>query len=454
MSDFKILFKRGPEGAPSRWQEGCPLLIEAWQITKNISTGETWLQMRVCNVFSQPITNASIEFEGTDHNGKKEKQVLKLPETELYSGFSFEFHPTLLDNEIKEANAYVENVTLKDGNTWTSTDEIHLVPVERKQVSLDGQQKEARAKLLDDAGCTKSNRAINFQFESHQDWWLCACGQLNLCTERCISCSIPKQESGAFEDQKQLEEAYEKIKEEKSERSKKHTRTAAIAIAAVLVCGLLIVGIWSVTHSLSTRSILNLEYLTNLSHDQAISYLKGKSSTVSESENVVKAWIKDDESNLNNEGTIDPKTVFYTLSENSHSMLYFAAKGETYSSLDDIHRAVIERSGLSNQFFSGSDTDAGTYYYKDTTRYLLTVGRCKVNNEDAAWYVCSSGKTSGYGSSSSSLKDNANITIIVAKLDDTGGYSSYESIEKKLSQLNNNSLLRYFDGFELNKSLK
>lgn len=43
MSSFKVLIKRDAEAAPPLWQEGCPLLVETWQISKNLSTNEVWL---------------------------------------------------------------------------------------------------------------------------------------------------------------------------------------------------------------------------------------------------------------------------------------------------------------------------------------------------------------------------------------------------------------------------
>lgn len=105
---------------------------------------------------------------------------------------------------------------------------------------------------------------------------------------------------------------------------------------------------------------------------------------------------------------------------------------------------------MNDIFFSGSDTEGSNkYYYGELKSYKVTAGRCKIDNEDAAWYVCSSGETSGSGTSLSPLKGNASITIIVSKLEGSGNYSSYEKIEQKLRGMN----LRNFVGFSLNKTL-
>lgn len=456
MSSFQVLIKRDAEAAPPLWQEGCPLLVETWQISKNLSTNEVWLQLRIRNTSNQPVTASIVKFKGTGLNGKVNSRTFELPQTTLHPGFTFEFHPALLGNkEVNEASVFVESVELEDKSTWSNTKETNVVPIERKEISLDGKQAEARAKLLEEEGCTKSSQAKKYQFESHENWWLCACGQLNLGTEKCNACSIPKQETNAFEDLEQIEETRKQIEKAKVQRTKKNSKIAAALVAAVVVCGLIIVGIASMIHDFSTRSILNLAYLTNLSHDQSVSYLKEKSSTVSESDNVVSAWIKDEESNLGDEGNIDPKRVLYTFSENDHSMLYFTVKGADTSSLDDVHDAIVKKSGLNDIFFSGSDTEGSNkyykkYYYDETKTYKVTAGRCKIDDKDAAWYVCSSGdEASRNGSSLSLLKGNASITIIVSKLNASGTYSSYESIKQKLLGMN----LRDFVGFRLNKTL-
>lgn len=397
------------------------------------------------------MTASIVKFKGTGLDGKVNSRTFELPQTTLHHGSTFEFHPALLGNkEVNEASVFVESVELEGKSTWSNTKETNVVPIERKKISLNDKQAEARAKLLEEEGCIKSSQAKKCQFESHENWWLCACGQLNLGTEKCNACSIPKQETNAFEDLEQIEETRKQIEKAKVQHTKKNSKIAAALVAAVVICGLIFVGIGSMIHDYSTRSILNLAYLTNLSHDQAVSYLKEKSSTVSESNNVVRAWIKDAESNLGDEGNIDPKMVLYTFSENDQSLLYFTAKGADTSSLDDVHDAIVKKSGLNDVFFSGSDTEGSNkYYYGELKSYKVTAGRCKIDNEDAAWYVCSSGETSGSGTSLSPLKGNASITIIVSKLEGSGNYSSYEKIEQKLRGMN----LRNFVGFSLNKTL-
>lgn len=339
------------------------------------------------------MTASIVKFKGTGLDGKVNSRTFELPQTTLHHGSTFEFHPALLGNkEVNEASVFVESVELEDKSTWSNTKETNVVPIERKKISLNDKQAEARAKLLEEEGCTKSSQAKKCQFESHENWWLCACGQLNLGTEKCNACSIPKQETNAFEDLEQIEETRKQIEKAKVQHTKKNSKIAAALVAAVVICGLIFVGIGSMIHDYSTRSILNLAYLTNLSHDQAVSYLKEKSSTVSESNNVVRAWIKDAESNLGDEGNIDPKMVLYTFSENDQSLLYFTAKGADTSSLDDVHDAIVKKSGLNDIFFSGSDTEGSNkYYYGELKSYKVTAGRCKIDNEDAAWYVCSSG---------------------------------------------------------------
>lgn len=456
MSSFQVLIKRDAEAAPPLWQEGCPLLVETWQISKNLSTNEVWLQLRIRNVSNQPVTASIVKFKGTGLDGKVDSRTFELPQTTLHPGLAFEFHPALLGNkEVNEASVFVESVELEDKSTWSNTKETNVVPIERKKISLNDKQAEARAKLLEEEGCTKSSQAKKCQFESHENWWLCACGQLNLGTEKCNACSIPKQETNAFEDLGQIEETRKQIEKAKVQLTKKNSKIAAIVVAAVVVCGLVFVGISGVIRNYSSRTVLNLAYLTNLDHGEAMSYLSEKSESIGGNDDVISAKLKDGEDALGDKGNIEPKTVYYTITENNHSMLYFTAKGTTDTTLKDLHEAVIERSGLSDPFFSDGETyKSERYYMADAVQYRLTSGRCKVGGEDAAWYVCSSGRTSRFGSDLSPLKDNASITIIVSKLDDSGSYSSYDKIKDKLMQYRYVDHLWNFDGFKLNKTFK
>lgn len=222
MSSFQVLIKRDAEAAPPLWQEGCPLLVETWQISKNLLTNEVWLQLRIRNVSNQPVTASIVKFKGTGLDGKVDSRTFELPQTTLHPGLTFEFHPALLGNkEVNEASVFVESVELEDKSTWSNTKETNVVPIERKKISLNDKQAEARAKLLEEEGCTKSSQAKKCQFESHENWWLCACGQLNLGTEKCNACSIPKQETNAFEDLGQIEETRKQIEKAKVQLTKK-----------------------------------------------------------------------------------------------------------------------------------------------------------------------------------------------------------------------------------------
>lgn len=410
MSSFQVLIRRDAEAAPPLWQEGCPLLVETWQISKNLSTNEVWLQLRIRNVSNQPVTASIVKFKGTGLDGKVDSRTFELPQTTLHPGLTFEFHPALLGNkEVNEASVFVESVELEDKSTWSNTKETNVVPIERKKISLNDKQAEARAKLLEEEGCTKSSQVKKCQFESHENWWLCACGQLNLGTEKCNACSIPKQETNAFEDLGQIEETRKQIEKAKVQLTKKNSKIAAIVVAAVVVCGLVFVGISGVIRNYSSRTVLNLAYLTNLDHGEAMSYLSEKSESIGGNDDVISAKLKDGEDALGDKGNIEPKTVYYTITENNHSMLYFTAKGTTDTTLKDLHEAVIERSGLSDPFFSDGETyKSERYYMADAVQYRLT----------------------------------------------SGSYSSYDKIKDKLMQYRYVDHLWNFDGFKLNKTFK
>lgn len=426
MSEFEILFKRGSEGAPPLWQVGCPILIEAWQISRRTIQNEIWVQTRIQNISSKSIKAGTVRIQIKKQNGETKQLDLNLPGNEISPGASFEFHPQLLNcKDISEATALVEKVVYKDGNEWKSSDSHDSVLIERQCIQLTKEQLEARAKILQEHGCSKSYLAQNYRFESYGNWWLCACGRINYETEKCSSCSISKQNTGAFEDKEQIEKTVKEIRDTRELQTKKKTKNIIRVSTIATLFVLLVIGIgWFANDYASTRNVVNLEYLANQPHDEFISILKSKSDSLSENDDSVDAKIKSGECSLGNKGEIDPNTIHYTFGKNDSLIASFEAEGKYGASINDIHDAVVEKSKLKDSFFSGSD--------KSGSKEYITAGRCKINDEDAVWYVYSYEEKPNYKSYYS--QKTAKITIIAAKLDQSGESSSYEGITQKLSR--------------------
>ena len=77
MSEFEILFKRGSEGAPPLWQVGCPILIEAWQISRRTIQNEIWVQTRIQNISSKSIKAGTVRIQIKKQNGETKYHLVR-----------------------------------------------------------------------------------------------------------------------------------------------------------------------------------------------------------------------------------------------------------------------------------------------------------------------------------------------------------------------------------------
>lgn len=193
MCDYKVVYRADRlQSAASReieWECGCPVLFDAIQVSRDTETGEAFLQARVMNIC--PVVVTSFEAQFTCRYRDSSEEVLRINplDADIASGDFYTMQPIeLRQGDIREVRAVICSV-LGPSSEWLSSS----MPVEypnRTELRLSEAAVAERALQLRERGCEEYSTAALFPVEEHGDWTLCACGQVNVGLDRCVSCGL------------------------------------------------------------------------------------------------------------------------------------------------------------------------------------------------------------------------------------------------------------------------
>ena len=253
MGEFKVIYRidSTDETPDITWEEGCPLLLDALQISRNTDTGEAFLQSRFLNISGQKIDSFKVEFTVCYGDGSEEVLCLNPLDADVFSGMTYSAKPAALSaGDAIAAKAKIESVSL-DSERWVSHQPLSKVRKPRV-LSLSSTALEERVSELRELGCKDSHKASLYSIERNDGWTLCPCGQVNVGTTRCVSCGLDlsaysseledlKTLSQKGADRKEREETERRIKDAKKAETKKK---AIRFIVPVLLIGLILLAAW------------------------------------------------------------------------------------------------------------------------------------------------------------------------------------------------------------------
>lgn len=95
MGLFKVIYRVDlSDSTPDiMWEEGCPLLLDALQVSRNTDSGETYLQSRFQNISNQTIGSFSVELSIEYSSGKKEILHLNPLDADILPGEKYDVKP-------------------------------------------------------------------------------------------------------------------------------------------------------------------------------------------------------------------------------------------------------------------------------------------------------------------------------------------------------------------------
>ena len=233
------------------WEEGCPLLLDALQVSRDTDSGEAFLQSRFLNISGQTIKAFSAVVSVSLRGGTEEILHLNPLDADIGPTKTYTADPLKLSHgDVTKAQVDIQSVRF-NSTEWSS----HLPSSKLPSPSLLKLSQEAlqeRALELREEGCNDNMTASFHAIAVHDEWTLCPCGQVNVGTVHCVRCGLDLSQeaqreidenkllsAAATRKQRNQEEAREK--QEKASKLRKTTLKICVPVLLVLLSAL---GFW------------------------------------------------------------------------------------------------------------------------------------------------------------------------------------------------------------------
>ncbi len=198
MADYKVVYRAA--GADVPWEPGCPVALTAVQVSRNTETSEAWLQVKARNVSAASVASVYADLRVEYADGSAEEMPVEYLDADIDAGGELALKPRRLPRgDVASCALTIKRVDAGDV-TWASTAEPEPMP-KRETLALSPRAAEQRARNL---GTDKASPAATGKVRDHGDWWVCACGQVNVGRDSCWSCAFPKNGLLANEDEAAL----------------------------------------------------------------------------------------------------------------------------------------------------------------------------------------------------------------------------------------------------------
>lgn len=262
MAEYKVVYRLDKYSKGSnvaKWELGCPIFVEAVQVSRNTSNGDAFLQIKVRNITSQFIS--SFKMTVVVHYENSETQSIEISplDADIEARSDAVLNPVELQRgDVSLIDCHIKNVKTEK-HSWVSQNEPMPLP-KGEAVELSDAELEERLMLLKDFSI---KNAQEVQLETHVEgdgWWVCPCGMPNTDTIECSYCGLTLHQVKQIESKEALTESANKRLEEKrseekrrKEKVKKQKKIGIIvgAIAATLILIAVLVNTVFANHDLS-----------------------------------------------------------------------------------------------------------------------------------------------------------------------------------------------------------
>ncbi len=198
MADYKVVYRASDAEIP--WEPGCPVALTAVQVSRNTETSEAWLQAKARNVSAASVASVYADLRVEYADGAAEEMPVEYLDADIDAGAELALKPRRLPRgDVASCALTIKRVDAGDV-TWASAGGPEPMP-KRETLTLSPRAAEQRARNL---GTDKASPAATGKVRDHGDWWVCACGQVNVGRDSCWSCAFPKNRLLANEDEAAL----------------------------------------------------------------------------------------------------------------------------------------------------------------------------------------------------------------------------------------------------------
>lgn len=196
MSKYKIVYR---DANPS-WQELCPVRVLAVQVSRDTETGACFLQTKIVNVSTKPISRIEFTVGLEGEGGETENVDFSLLDADLPAGEVL--RPKAVRIKLSVITGSRAVVTRADGET-SFGDPIDIDSP--APLALNGVEESERDVLLSEMGADTFK--CSGVHSEHDGWWECGCGAVNLKRGTCWNCGAVREKLADLEDAAFLDES-------------------------------------------------------------------------------------------------------------------------------------------------------------------------------------------------------------------------------------------------------
>lgn len=233
MANFKVIFRsdnRGAATAPG-WEPGCPLLINAVQVSRNTDTAQCFLQLKLSNVSGEIVSSYELQVDVAYADGTTETVDLRPLDADMRPVQTCRPDPVPLSgSDILGATARVIAVSQPNGS-WHTASAAKPIPA-GEPLELEQFAAIERKRLLVDLG--KNPDDYGRRIVEGKDWWVCPCGTPNVGRSTCCACGMNREALQQMEAEAHLHAKSAERREIEQRASRKKKGMAAILSVAAL----------------------------------------------------------------------------------------------------------------------------------------------------------------------------------------------------------------------------
>jgi hypothetical protein len=204
MAEYKIIFKADlkTEGNNAlTWEPGCPALVTAIQVSRNTETSATYLQVKVRNVSDAAISSIFAGLEVSLPDGSVDRVPLEYLDVDLPAGAEAALKPMSLSHSDISSCALAISRIDQASSKWQTSAPAQPLPERETLPYLSSRAIDQRARALN---AKADDDILRGAVQDHGDWWVCACGQVNVSRDTCCDCKQSKALLLANEDEAKL----------------------------------------------------------------------------------------------------------------------------------------------------------------------------------------------------------------------------------------------------------
>ena len=204
MAEYKIIFKADQETEGDNaltWEPGCPALVTAIQVSRNTETSATYLQVKVRNVSDAAISSIFAGLEVSLPDGSIDRAPLEYLDADIPAGEETALKPiSLSHSDISSCALAISRIDQASGK-WQTSAPAQPLPEKKTLPYLSSRAIDQRARALN---AKADDDILRGAVQDHGDWWVCACGQVNVKRDTCCACKQSKALLLANEDEAKL----------------------------------------------------------------------------------------------------------------------------------------------------------------------------------------------------------------------------------------------------------